>query len=95
MKLLVFVLTALLSSSVVYAEQTPPQIINCAEAHQLPDGNYSISMEIMVKDGKAEVEQLFVDDGSKTESEIPKSELQGFTGCIIPLVSSEKVEFEE
>ncbi|KII75251.1 hypothetical protein, partial [Vibrio renipiscarius] len=67
----------------------------CAEAHQLPDGNYSISMEIMVKDGKAEVEHLFVDDGSKTESEIPKSELQGFTGCIIPLISSEKVDFEE
>lgn len=95
MKSLVFVLTALLSSPVVYAEQTSPKIINCAEVHQLPDGNYSISMELMIKDGKAEVEQLFVDDGSETEAEIPKLELQGFIGCIVPLVSSEEVEFEE
>lgn len=72
-----------------------PYVLDCAAQH-LKDGRFNINIEVVVSEGKASIESLAVgDDASESESEIPKKELQDFTQCILPLLTNEKIEFEE
>lgn len=93
-KILIFILG--LSSSFAFADNnsTSRSITQCAEL--LPNGTYSVGLTFNTKDNKTDLSTLSVSDVNAREViELPKKQLATFTKCIMPLISSNPLAFDD